>query len=44
MKQMIVKKNNYTKRAYENYDNASETEKIFIDLSRIKNDEERIHF
>ena len=38
----IVKKNNYTKRAYENYDNASETEKIFIDLSRIKNDEERL--
>ena len=38
----IVKKNNYTKRAYENYDNASETEKIFIDLSRVKNDEERL--
>ena len=38
----IVKKNNYTKRAYENYDNASETEKIFIDLSRVKNDEEKL--
>ena len=38
----IVKKNNYTKRAYKNYNNASETEKIFIDLSRVKNDEEKL--
>jgi hypothetical protein len=32
----IVKKNNYTERAFENYENATDTEKIFIDLSRAK--------
>ena len=37
----IEKRINYTKRAFNNYDNATETEKIFIDLSREKNDENR---
>ena len=37
----IEKKNQYLKRAFNNYNDATETEKIFIDLERNNNDENR---
>ena len=37
----IEKKNQYLKRAFDNYNNATETEKIFIDLERENQDEKR---
>ena len=30
----VIKKTRYIKRAYDNYENATESEKIFIDLTR----------
>ena len=38
----IEKKNQYLKRAFDNYNNATETEKIFIDLERENQYEKRI--
>ena len=37
----VIKKTRYIKRAYDNYENATESEKIFIDLTRKDIDDEK---